>query len=138
MNDQQLLKPGWPAVATLAENHAEPLVGAWMTTPVKVVHKDTPVLDAYNLMIRLGIRRLPVVAGEGLIGIVTIGELREARPSPATSLSIYELNYLLAKLTVGQVMTHHPLTVTPQTTIRAAAGLMLTRKVGGLPVVDGT
>src|SRR3954470_13670112 len=136
MNDQQLLKPGWPAAATLAENHAEPLVGAGMTTPVKVVHKDTPVLDAYNLMIRLGIRRLPVVAGERLVGIVTIGELREARPAPATSLSIYELNYLLAKLTVGQVMTHHPFSITPDTSIQKAARIMLERKVGGLPVVN--
>jgi len=137
MSAQQLLAPpepvAAPAVAPVAN---ESVVGAWMTTPVKTIHKDTPVLDAYNLMIRLGIRRLPVVDEERLVGIVTLGDLREARPSPATSLSIYELNYLLSKLTVGQVMTHYPLTVTPQTPVREAAGMMLARKIGGLPVVD--
>jgi CBS domain-containing protein len=70
------------------------------------------------------------------VGIVTLGDLREARPSPATSLSIYELNYLLAKLTVGQVMTHNPLTVSPHTPIPTAARIMLEHKVSGLPVVD--
>src|SRR5215204_3340367 len=96
----------------------EILVRDWMSTPVNYVRPDTNVSDAYSLMMREGIRRLPVLDGQRLVGIVTLGDLREARPSPATSLSIYELNYLLAKLTVGQVMTHHPLTVTPQTTIR--------------------
>src|SRR5437764_983095 len=83
-----------------------------------------------------GIRRLAVVEDERVVGIVTLGDLREARPSPATSLSIYELNYLLAKLTVDQVMTHNPFTVTPDTPIQKAARIMLDRKVGGLPVVD--
>jgi CBS domain-containing protein len=112
------------------------LVRDWMTTPVYVIHTDTPVADAYNMMMQRSIRRLPVVDGERLVGIVTLGDLREARPSPATSLSIYELNYLLAKLTVGQVMTHNPFTVTPTTSIQQAARLMLDRKVAGLPVVN--
>ena len=140
MSDPQLLtprRPGTAAAAAPIDTAHEPVVGTWMTAPVKVVHKDTPVLEAYNMMIRYGIRRLPVVDREQLVGIVTLGDLREARPSPATSLSIYELNYLLAKLTVGQVMTHHPVTVTPQTPIREAAGMMLARKVSALPVVDG-
>lgn len=108
----------------------------WMSSPVKVINRDTPVADAYNMMMQWGIRRLPVVEGGRLVGIVTLGDLREARPSPATSLSIYELNYLLAKLTVGQVMTHNPFTVTPDTEIQKAARIMLDRKVSGLPVVD--
>jgi CBS domain-containing protein len=112
------------------------LVKEWMTSPVYVIHTDTPVADAYNMMMQRGIRRLPVVDGERLVGIVTLGDLREARPSPATSLSIYELNYLLAKLTVGQVMTHNPFTVTPGTPIQTAARIMLERKVAGLPVVN--
>ena len=70
------------------------------------------------------------------MGIVTLGDLREARPSPAAGLSVYELNYLLAKLTVGQVMTHNPFTVTPDTPIERVARIMLERKVSGLPVVD--
>jgi len=121
----------------LRTRSATPLVvGHWMTAPAKVIAITTPVLEAYNMMMQWGIRRLPVVEGERLVGIVTLGDLREARPSPATSLSVYELNYLLSKLTVGEVMTHNPFTVTPNTTIKEAAGIMLSRKVSGLPVVD--
>lgn len=114
----------------------EIFVKEWMSSPVMVVQRDTSVADAYNTMMQKGIRRLPVVDGERLLGIITLGDLREARPSSATSLSIYELNYLLAKLTVGQVMTHDPYTVTPTTPIQHAARIMLDRKVSGLPVVD--
>ena len=70
------------------------------------------------------------------MGIVTLGDLREARPSSSASLSIYELNYLIAKLTVSDVMTHDPYTVTPLTPMQKAAHLMLEHKVSGLPVVD--
>lgn len=108
----------------------------WMTSPARVINPDTPVSEAYSMMMQMGIRRLPVVDKDNLVGIVTLGDLREARPSQATSLSIYELNYLLARLTVGQVMTHNPFTVTPETPIQKAARIMLDRKVGGLPVVD--
>jgi acetoin utilization protein AcuB len=111
-------------------------VKEWMAQPVVSVTPDTPVADAYNMMMQKSIRRLPVVEHERLVGIVTLGDLREARPSPATSLSIYELNYLLAKLTVGQVMTHNPLTVSPHTPIPTAARIMMEHKVSGLPVVD--
>ena len=112
------------------------LVKDWMSTDVIVVGTDVPMPDAYKLMRQHGIRRLPVVQDARLVGLVTLGDLREARPSPATSLSIYELNYLLAHLTVGEVMTHNPFTVTPETPIQMAARIMLERKVGGLPVVD--
>ncbi len=119
------------------ERHSGPLrVGDYMTAPVTVIDQHTPVLDAYNLMIRAGIRRLPVVDGARLVGIVSLGDLREARPSPATSLSIYELNYLLSKLTVDRVMTHTPLTATAAMPLQAAAALLLAHKIGGLPVVD--
>ena len=108
----------------------------WMTSPAMTIDLGTPVADAYNMMMAHDIRRLPVVHEGKLVGIVTLGDLREARPSPATSLSIYELNYLLAKLTVAQVMTHNPFTVTPATPVQNAAKLMLTHKVGSLPVLD--
>jgi acetoin utilization protein AcuB len=112
-------------------------VREWMSSPVEVVSLSTPVGDAYGIMTRRGIRRLPVVDCKGvLVGIVTLGDLREARPSPASTLSIYEMNYLLSKLTVGAVMTHNPYTVTPETPIQHAAQVMLTRRVSGLPVVN--
>jgi acetoin utilization protein AcuB len=112
------------------------LVKEWMSRDVQVVRPDMPVGDAYDLMMKRNIRRLPVVDDGQLVGIITLGDLREARPSPATGLSIYELNYLLSKLTAGQVMTHNPYTVTPNTPIQEAARTMLDRKVSGLPVVD--
>jgi CBS domain-containing protein len=114
-------------------------VKEWMSQPVQMVYPDTTVGDAYNTMMEKRIRRLPVVDTadpDHLLGIVTLGDLREARPSPAASLSVYELNYLLAKLTVGQVMTHNPFTVTPDTPIQQTARIMLERKVSGLPVLD--
>ncbi|MBF6614811.1 MAG: CBS domain-containing protein [Chloroflexi bacterium] len=112
------------------------LVHEWMSSPVWVVSPTTPVAEAYNLMMEKGIRRLPVVREGRVVGLVTLGDLREARPSPATSLSIYELNYLLARLTISQIMTHNPYTLTRSTTMQQAARLMLDHKIGGLPVVD--
>ena|SRR5437868_543706 len=120
-------------------NKSNMLVRGWMSQPVQVVYPNTSVADAYNMMMDRGIRRLPVVDmvdHDNLVGIVTLGDLREARPSPASSLSIYELNYQLSKLTVGQVMTHNPYTVTPDTPIQGAVRIMLERKVSGLPVLD--
>src|SRR5436305_2029262 len=111
-------------------------VSDWMSTPVRSVNPATSVADAYNIMMQHGFRRLPVTENGELIGIVTLGDLREARPSPATSLSIYEMNYLLAKLTVSHVMTHNPFTITADTPLQMAARIMLDRKVSGLPVVD--
>lgn len=112
------------------------LVREWMTSPVETASPETPVSDAYNTMMKKGIRRLAVAQGTHLVGIVTLGDLREARPSPASSLSIYELNYLLSKLTIGQVMTHNPFTITLDTPIQKAARIMMERKVSGLPVMD--
>jgi|SRR5687768_17516103 len=112
------------------------LVKEWMSTPVEVITGTTPVAEAYSLMMKRGIRRLPVVEKDRLVGILTLGDVREARPSPATSLSIYELNYLLAKLTVDEVMTFNPYTVGPDTPLQLAAKIMFERKVSGLPVVD--
>jgi len=117
-------------------NAKQIVVRDWMTSPVEVINPATPVSDAYNKMMQRNIRRLPVVEHGRIVGIVTLGDLREARPSPATSLSIYELNYLLSKLTVRQVMTHNPYTVTPDTLMLKAAKILHDNKIGGLPVVD--
>ena len=65
-----------------------------------------------------------------------IGDVRSAEPSPATSLSIWELNYLLSTLTIGKIMTASPYTITPEATLAEAARMMLEHRVSGLPVVD--
>lgn len=112
------------------------LVRDWMTpNPITIVPKTT-LPDAHKLMRDSKIRRLPVVERERLVGIVTLGDVREAEPSNATTLSIYELNYLLSKLTVDSIMTRDPLTIAPDATIRQAARLMLEHKIGGLPVTE--
>jgi CBS domain-containing protein len=84
------------------------------------------------------IRRLPVVQADGrLVGIITVGDVRGAEPSQATTLSVWELNYLLSELQVEKIMSHDPFTVSPSASIAEAARLMLFNKVSGLPVVDG-
>jgi CBS domain-containing protein len=103
--------------------------------PITIVPKTT-LPDAHRLMKESKIRRLPVVDRGQLVGIITLGDVREAQPSDATTLSIYELNYLLSKLTVDKLMTREPLTIRSDATIHKAARLMLEHKIGGLPVVD--
>ncbi len=109
----------------------------WMTpNPITIVPKTT-LPDAHKLMKDSKIRRLPVVDHGRLVGIVTLGDVREAQPSDATTLGIYELNYLLSKLTVDKIMTREPLTIRPDATIQEAARVMLDHKIGGLPVMEG-
>jgi len=108
-----------------------------MTTPVFTLTPDTPFLDALKLMRERKIRRIPIVNEQGkLLGIVSERDLLHAEPSPATSLSVWEMNYLLWKLRLGDVMTKTVITVTPLTKLQDAASLMIKHKIGGLPVVD--
>ena len=113
------------------------LVKDWMTPDPVIIDPRTTLPEAGRLMKECNIRRLPVVENGRLVGIVTLGDIREASPSNATSLSIYELNYLLSRLTVGEIMTRDPISIAPDTSIEAAARLMLERKIGGLPVIEG-
>lgn len=113
------------------------LVRNWMTQDVITVKPETPLPEAHQIMMDEEIRRLPVVDDEGkLIGIVTLGDVRGAQPSPATSLSIWELNYLLSSLTIGKIMTPKPMTIMPDATIGEAARTMLEHRLSGLPVVE--
>ena len=112
------------------------LVKHWMTKEVVTVTPDTTLPEAHQIMISSNIRRLPIVGErDKLIGIITLGDVRGAQPSQATTLSVWELNYLLATLKVTKIMTPEPLTITPDATIGEAARLMLENKVSGLPVV---
>ncbi|HOV79667.1 MAG TPA: CBS domain-containing protein [Bacillota bacterium] len=107
-----------------------------MTKSPITINPKTGIFDALEIMKKHKIRRLPVVSEGKVIGMVTEKELLTVSPSPATSLSIYEMNYLLAKMTVEEAMVKDPLTVTPDTTIEEAALLMRERKIGSLPVLD--
>ena len=112
------------------------LVKDWMTRAVVTVTLDVTLPEAHRLMEDKKIRRLPVLEKGQVVGIVTRGDVRGAEPSGATSLSIWEVNYLLAKLKVGELMTRHPATISAEETIGEAARLMLEKKISGLPVVD--
>ncbi len=115
-------------------------VRMWMTADAVTVPPETPILEAQEIMKRYGVRRLPVVNKRGrLVGIVTKSDIQGASPSSATTLSIWELNYLLARTTVEQIMVKAEdlITVSPNDPIERAALLMHKHKVGGLPVVDG-
>lgn len=113
------------------------LVGERMTHPVIPVHPETSVPEALTLMRREKIRRLPVVDHGRLVGIVTDRDLLHASASSATTLSVWELNYLLSKLTVAKVMCADVLTVAENTPIEEAARIMADNKIGGLPVMRG-
>lgn len=104
--------------------------------PVTVSPQDS-FRHAMTLIRQKGIRHLPVVEGNQLVGIVTDRDLRQASPSPATSLEIHELHYLLEKVRIREIMTRKVYTVTPETPIEEAARLMLQHKIGGLPVLQG-
>ncbi|MER3457438.1 MAG: acetoin dehydrogenase, partial [Chloroflexota bacterium] len=93
----------------------------WMTPNPITVNSRTPLPDAHQIMMTHRIRRLPVVDDGVLVGIVTRGDIRGAQPSEATSLSIYEIHYLLSRLTVGQIMSRPVITVAPDMTVQAAA-----------------
>lgn len=115
------------------------LVKKWMTPDVMFITPDTRLPEAHRLMNEKNIRRLPVVQnGQSLVGIVTRSDVRGAEPSGATSLSIWEVSYLLANVKIGEIMTRNPVTVSSETTISEAARIMMEKKIGGLPVVDET
>jgi acetoin utilization protein AcuB len=108
-----------------------------MTGAIISVGPDTPMLDARHLMVKERIRHLLVTEGDRLVGIVTDRDIRLNLPSQATSLSVWEVNHLLTKLTVDKVMTASVITVGPEREARDAAQLMLDHKIGALPVVEG-
>jgi acetoin utilization protein AcuB len=111
------------------------LVGERMSKPVITISPDMPITDAVNMFKKEHIRRAPVVKDGKLVGIVTEGNLMNASTSSATTLSIWELNYLLSKIKVADVMTKNVMTVTEDTPIEQAARIMADNKVGGLPVL---
>ncbi len=114
------------------------LVRERMTANPIVVHPETSFEEALQLLREKKIRRLPVVDKQGtLIGIVVEKDLLYASPSPATSLSVFEVHYLLSKLAVKDVMTKRVITVTEDCPLEEAARIMIDHKIGSLPVVRG-
>ena len=107
------------------------------SSPPVTITPDTPFQDTLKLMNDHGFRRLPVVNKKGkLVGIVSERDLLYASPSPVTSLSVWEITYLLSKIQVREIMTDEVITTTLDTPIEDAARLMADNKIGGLPVLD--
>ncbi|MBV6392889.1 MAG: hypothetical protein DCC59_08550 [Chloroflexi bacterium] len=106
-----------------------------MSRPVITVAPETPVPDALALLKKEHIRRAPVVQDGKIVGIVSASDLLNASPSPVTSLSVWEMNYLIGKVTVRQVMSKKVVTVEADTPIEEAARIMADKKFGGLPVM---
>lgn len=105
-------------------------------SPIWVDEEDS-MKKAIDLLKERGIRHLPVLRkGEKLVGIVSDRDIKAASPSPATSLEIREIYYLLDRIKIKQIMTKKPYTVSPGTPVEEAALIMREKKIGALPVVD--
>lgn len=112
------------------------LVRETMTPNPITIAPNTTVPDAQRIMRERKVRRLPVLDSTGkLVGIVSENDLRHAAPSPATTLDVWEINALVAKIKVSQIMTRNVITVAEDTPLEEAARLMADHRVSGLPVM---
>lgn len=111
-------------------------VRQFMTSQVFTVSPEESIADTMVLMREKKINKLPVMDKGKLVGFVTDGDLREVSPSPATTLSIFELNYLIAKTPIREVAVKKVITCQPDTKLEDAALLMREQKISGLPVLD--
>ena len=112
------------------------LVKDIMTTNVVTIPSNMPVLEARSIMEAHKVRRLPVIDKGKLVGMITKGMTRRVTPSEATSLSVWELNYLMSKMTVKEVMKEVVVTVPPNCTVECAVSTAQERGVGALPVME--
>ena len=108
----------------------------FMTRKVVYISPETTVAHAADIMRAQELHRLPVIENDQLVGLVTEGTIAEASPSKATSLSIYEMNYLLNKTKIKDIMIRDVVTVSQFASLEDATYLMLKNKIGILPVVD--
>ncbi len=111
-------------------------VGERMSRPVISVSPDSPINDVLAMFKKEHIRRAPVMKNGKLVGLVTETDLLNASPSPVSTLSIWEMNYLISKVKVQDVMSKKVITVNANTPIEEAARIMADKKIGGVPVVD--
>jgi len=107
-----------------------------MTWNVVTISGDMPIMEARKIMETHNIRRLPVVDKGKLVGMVSRDRIVRVGPSSATSLSIWEINYLLAKMTVKEVMSKNVTTVSPDLSVESAIALAQGKGVGALPVLE--
>ena len=112
-------------------------VGERMSRPVIAVTPEIPINDVLAMFRKERIRRAPVIEHGKLVGIVSERDLLNAAPSSVTTLSVWEMHYLISKVTVRDVMSEEVFTVDQDTPIEEAARIMADRKIGGVPVMSG-
>ena len=112
------------------------LVKDWMTTDPLTIRSNATLPDAYWLMLNNKVRRLIILDGESLVGIVTLEDIRHAGPSTNMGFDLVRVSDLLCKMTVRQVMTENPRTITQSASLIDAARMMLENKISTLPVMD--
>jgi acetoin utilization protein AcuB/CBS domain-containing protein len=121
------------------EYPAEQAIRYWMRGPAITVTYDTPVSDALALMREHDVRRLPVVLDTGeLCGMITQGDIRGADVLRMAGFDPLAVADALRRIKIYEVMSERPLSVTPETSLREAAMLMIEHKIGGLPVVSNS
>jgi len=108
----------------------------FMKKEVITVDIKTPIMAALEIMKSNRIKRLPVTKNTRFVGLVTRAMIRDASPSEATSLSVYELNYLISKMTVGDIMVKDPVTISPELPVEEAIWLGKKHGIGAFPVID--
>jgi acetoin utilization protein AcuB len=96
---------------------------------------NAPINEVIELMREHNLKRVPVVDGENVVGVLTHSDLEKVSPTKATTLSIYELNYLLSKTKVRDAMTKNVITISPDALLEEAALIMRENRIGTLPVV---
>jgi len=112
-------------------------VGRIMHTHLVTVPPDTTILKAKDIIAEKRINHLLVVnKNEDLLGIVSDRDVKQSWASPATTLSIHELKYLLSQLTVEMIMVKKIITISPNTTIERAAHIMQENRISALPVIE--
>lgn len=124
-----------------AMNHtsisAEQEIRYWMRSPVATIANSATVLDALEAMQKYQVRRLPVVNENGeLVGMITQGDIRGAELLRMDGADLDMIVHALCNLYVGQVMHESPIALTPMSSLREAAMLMIENKIGGIPIVD--
>jgi len=112
-------------------------VGERMSRPVIAISPESPINDVLAMFRKEHIRRAPVIKSGKLVGIVTENDLIHASPSTLTTLSVWEMHYLISKIKIKNVMSKKVITISKDTPIEEAARIMADRSLGGLPVIDG-
>jgi acetoin utilization protein AcuB len=114
------------------------LVRDWMIPKPVTVHPGALLRDAFRLMIDNKVRRLPVMDHERLVGIITLEDLRRAEPPPGIGMGLVRITDMLSRMTVHQVMSKDPKTITPDAALIEAARMMLEHAISALPVIEGS